>query len=344
MQWINGQQRRKIFHRTVWLNFCSFSLESNEYTHVLRKMNDFNNHSSFYLREKSSWETEEQNMAYFNTSTPLPTSTQRLRSPELKQFYRVFSSPPSSPSLPDSSGPSLSPSETVETVCVRQSSTKRMYNERWSNDDIEILVSLWKENYERLKNSSRSREVWAEIFKTFDELSSSDQKRSIKNLKDKIHNLTTTYRAAKEKNNRTGESPHFPPFYEDIDSILGCRDSVTLPEVREIGVKRKTLKDASDDESELESDLYMKALQSKKQVNKQPKRARTSKPIKNTSEELHMATLEAFQKSDENHYKFMEALLSDQKQTEERERGREQEERERDRKLFLDLVKILSNN
>ena len=109
-------------------------------------------------------------------------------------------------------------------------------------------------------------------------------------------------------------------------------------------MKRKTLKDASDDESELESDLYMKALQSKKQVNKQPKRARTSKPIKNTSEELHMATLEAFQKSDENHYKFMEALLSDQKQTEERERGREQEERERDRKLFLDLVKILSNN
>ena len=34
---------------------------------------------------------------------------------------------------------------------------KRTYNERWSNEETEILITLWKENYDGLKNSHRSR-------------------------------------------------------------------------------------------------------------------------------------------------------------------------------------------
>ena len=34
----------------------------------------------------------------------------------------------------------------------------------------------------------------------------------------------------------SGASPSFPPFYHEIDEILGTRDCINLPEMREVGV------------------------------------------------------------------------------------------------------------
>ena len=41
---------------------------------------------------------------------------------------------------------------------------------------------------------------------------------------------------AKDNNTKTGTAPTTCPFYNDIDGILGMRDIVKLPEVREVGV------------------------------------------------------------------------------------------------------------
>ena len=57
-------------------------------------------------------------------------------------------------------------------------------------------------------------------------------------------------------NNQTGEGPHFPAFYEQIHSVLGCRDVATLPEVKEVGLdtKRKMQRDIIGDEDDVESE------------------------------------------------------------------------------------------
>ena len=34
----------------------------------------------------------------------------------------------------------------------------------------------------------------------------------------------------------SGASPSFPPFYHEIDEILGARNCINLPEMREVGV------------------------------------------------------------------------------------------------------------
>lgn len=99
--------------------------------------------------------------------------------------------------------------------------------QRWSDKEEETLIQTWKDNFTRLE-SRHARVVWEEIAKAVGK-SISQCKRKIQYLKDK-------YKAAKDHNrNQTGGERKTSTFYDDIDSVLGCRDVVTLKHVEETG-------------------------------------------------------------------------------------------------------------
>ena len=70
----------------------------------------------------------------------------------------------------------------------------------------------------------------------------------------------SSYRDAKKKKKKTGEEFHTSVCYEQVDSVLNCRDQLTLPEVKECGV------DEDDDDGENEvadveiSENYMRTI------------------------------------------------------------------------------------
>ena len=41
-----------------------------------------------------------------------------------------------------------------------------------------------------------------------------------------MQNLKDAYKRAKESNKKTGAAPSFPPYFTQIDKILGCRDVI----------------------------------------------------------------------------------------------------------------------
>ena len=49
--------------------------------------------------------------------------------------------------------------------------------------------------------------------------------------------MKAPYHDAKPNNDKTGNKSNFPPFYEDFESILGCRGAVKVSEMAEIGCK-----------------------------------------------------------------------------------------------------------
>ena len=64
-----------------------------------------------------------------------------------------------------------------------------------------------------------------------------------------MQNLKDAYKRAKESNKKTGAASSFPPYFTQIDEILGCRDVVNLPEKTEVGANS-----ISDDEINATSD------------------------------------------------------------------------------------------
>ena len=60
--------------------------------------------------------------------------------------------------------------------------------------------------------------------------------KTIKQCKAKLRTLKDAYKKAKDFNENTGTAPMTCPFYNDIDGILGTRDIVKLPGVREVEV------------------------------------------------------------------------------------------------------------
>ena len=48
------------------------------------------------------------------------------------------------------------------------------------------------------------------------------------------------YKNAKENNRTSGAFPETSPFFEDFDEILGSRDVVNTPELKEVGVAKKS--------------------------------------------------------------------------------------------------------
>ena len=59
--------------------------------------------------------------------------------------------------------------------------------------------------------------------------------KTIKPCKDKMQNLKDAYKRVKESKKKTGAAPSFPPYFTQIDEILGCRDVMSLLEKTEFG-------------------------------------------------------------------------------------------------------------
>ena len=65
----------------------------------------------------------------------------------------------------------------------------------------------------------------------------------MKQCKLKLRNMKTSFHDAKLNNDKTGNEPNFPPFYEEFESIPGCMDTVKVSKMAEIGCKTLIKKD-----------------------------------------------------------------------------------------------------
>ncbi|CAH3121756.1 unnamed protein product [Porites lobata] len=103
--------------------------------------------------------------------------------------------------------------------------------EKWTDGEQFTLVQLWRDKHSRLE-SRHARQVWEEIAqelskKTKRTITSTQCQRKMKHLKER-------YKAAKDHNrNQTGGDRKTAPFYDEIDSVLGCRKIVTFSHVEE---------------------------------------------------------------------------------------------------------------
>ena len=94
----------------------------------------------------------------------------------------------------------------------RKSGDKK-YKERWTTSETDVLVSQWVENYHVLK-SPKTREGWIEVAAAVNEVGGKGSYRTVTDCENKIRKLVADYTKTKDKNNRTGEEPHFPRYYE----------------------------------------------------------------------------------------------------------------------------------
>ena len=113
-----------------------------------------------------------------------------------------------------------------EPVAVKQ------IRDRWSDNEATLLVKLWRENIDKLQ-STKCAEAWSHIS---EEVSKLNGGKNVKQCKVKVRNLKDLYKKAKDNNRKSGSSPDFPPFYDDFDTVLGCRDIIQLPDFEEVGV------------------------------------------------------------------------------------------------------------
>ena len=77
-------------------------------------------------------------------------------------------------------------------------------------------------------------------------------KNSVKQCKVKIRNLKDSFKRAKEQDNKSGEEPNFPPYYDIFDDVLGERDA-TVPNLTQVGVQEQ-MKELIEDETELKNE------------------------------------------------------------------------------------------
>ena len=91
---------------------------------------------------------------------------------------------------------------------------------KWGEEEEKLLVQLWSDKHTRLE-SRHVRQVWEEIAQEIPKIrkvTSAQCQRKMKYLKDR-------YKEAKDHNrHKTGGERKTSPFYDEINSVLGCRD------------------------------------------------------------------------------------------------------------------------
>ena len=112
-------------------------------------------------------------------------------------------------------------------------------HEKWSTKETQVFVSVWKGNFVELQ-FYKAPDVWREISTKIYEVGNG---KSVKQCKQKLRNMKALFYDAKLNNGKTGNEPNFPLFYEDFESILGCRDAVKVSEMAGIGCKTLIKKD-----------------------------------------------------------------------------------------------------
>ena len=74
-----------------------------------------------------------------------------------------------------------------------------------------------------------------EILKTLIKERKKATKRLLSNVKTECEILKTLIKQRKKATKRLVLPPSFPPYFTQIDEILGCGDVMTLPEKTEVG-------------------------------------------------------------------------------------------------------------
>ena len=106
-------------------------------------------------------------------------------------------------------------------------------NTRWTEQQTSILITSWKENFERIQRA-RNAEAWQRIM---DDVNKASGRKSVKQCRDKLRNLKSQYFKAKQHNKKTGNSPAmWNRHYDELDEVLGTRPVIiAMPGVLQAG-------------------------------------------------------------------------------------------------------------
>ena len=160
------------------------------------------------------------------------------------------------PSFHDPTSASYEASGVSTDVNATESSTKRDYD-KWAKNEKKFLVNLWASGLEKLE-SQQARKEWQAITKALNE--KFNISRTVPQVMRKLKYLKDKYKEAKEWNSRqTGGNRKTSPYYESFDSVLGCRDIVTMQYVRETAQGKAT---SSEKRKKTSSDETLEKLSS----------------------------------------------------------------------------------
>ena len=84
--------------------------------------------------------------------------------------------------------------------------------EKQSTKETQVFVSVLKEKFAELQ-SYKAPDVWREISTKVSEVGNG---KSVKQCKLKLRNVKVLFHNAKLNNDKTGNEPNFPPFYENF--------------------------------------------------------------------------------------------------------------------------------
>ena len=182
-------------------------------------------------------------------------------------------------------------------------------------------MQLWCDKHTRLE-SRHARQVWEEIAQKISKIrkvTSAQCQRKMKYLKDR-------YKEAKDHNrHKTGGERKTSPFYDEIDSVLGCRDIVTFSHIEESapgssssspnsnGKEGGPEDDETVDDEEFEQSLAAFGLKRKKERKSQRderKRAKGAKAPRKEQEEGDTLFCESMKKLQEQGDKISGVLES----------------------------------
>jgi len=121
---------------------------------------------------------------------------------------------------------------------------------RFTDRQALLLVNLWMKHHTDCE-SSRSSVTWGMIT---DEVNKVGPHKSKKQVKRKMTNLKLQYKKAKQNNSRSGRTAKTSKFYDEIDSVLGSRDVMTMPAVVSAGFDEVDVEYDSDGYDDVEVD------------------------------------------------------------------------------------------
>ena len=183
--------------------------------------------------------------ATFGNNMPVPTYSEWLYQNQYvnQASHSSFTSPetPSFHATSLNNSEFTSPKSPINSLTPASSSdsdkkTGKKKRERWTDTQTKTLVVMWKHNFKDIE-SAKQNTAWLKIK---DRVNDAGPDKTMKQIKDKLRNLKDAYKAARDHNKKTGESPSYSPFYEDFDEVLGTRDAVNTPYATKVGAVADT--------------------------------------------------------------------------------------------------------
>ena len=124
-----------------------------------------------------------------------------------------------------------------------ETDSNKMKRDCWTAKQIEVLVTMWKENYKELV-SSKQHSVWMQIKNKIDRLGNP---KTLKQSKTKLMNMKDAQKVSKDNNKKTGRSS-FCAHFDVLDEVLGRRDFLNPPFATQVGLNEHG-KDNSDNQT-----------------------------------------------------------------------------------------------